>query len=43
APPGARWPGAEQASAGHLALPLHPQLDQAQVSRIADAVAAFFR
>lgn len=40
---GAGWPGAEQASARHLALPLHPRLDQAQVSRIARAVCAFFR
>ncbi|MFE6775780.1 DegT/DnrJ/EryC1/StrS family aminotransferase [Streptomyces sp. NPDC057702] len=43
APADARWPGAERASARHLALPLHPQLDQAQVRRIADAVDAFFR
>ncbi|MFT2016364.1 DegT/DnrJ/EryC1/StrS family aminotransferase [Streptomyces sp. 796.1] len=42
APAGARWPGAERASATHLALPLHPGLTESQVRRIARAVCAFF-
>ncbi|WP_255949948.1 DegT/DnrJ/EryC1/StrS family aminotransferase [Streptomyces odontomachi] len=39
--PGDQWPHAERASARILSLPVHPQLSDAQVERIADAVCAF--
>lgn len=38
---GDRWPHAERASARILSLPVHPQLSDAEVERIADAVCAF--
>ena len=41
APPGARWPGAEQAARRHLALPVHHLLTDAQVQQVADLVCAF--
>ncbi|MCN9242341.1 DegT/DnrJ/EryC1/StrS family aminotransferase [Streptomyces sp. RY43-2] len=41
APPGARWPGAEEAARRHLALPVHHLLTDAQVMRVADLVCAF--
>ncbi|MFI6032371.1 DegT/DnrJ/EryC1/StrS family aminotransferase [Amycolatopsis magusensis] len=41
APPGRRWPRAESAAARILSLPVHPQLSDAQVELIADAVHAF--
>ncbi|GGU42165.1 DegT/DnrJ/EryC1/StrS family aminotransferase [Streptomyces coeruleorubidus] len=41
APPGARWPRAEQAARRHLALPVHHLLTDAQVQHVADLVCAF--
>jgi dTDP-4-amino-4,6-dideoxygalactose transaminase len=41
APPGRRWPRAEQASARIAALPIYPHLTDTQVEYIADAVVAF--
>ncbi|MFF9208346.1 MULTISPECIES: DegT/DnrJ/EryC1/StrS family aminotransferase [unclassified Streptomyces] len=41
APPGARWPHAEQAARRHLALPVHHLLTDAQVEHVADLVCAF--
>lgn len=41
APPGARWPSAEEAARRHLALPVHHLLTDAQVRRVADLVCAF--
>ncbi|MFF1547979.1 DegT/DnrJ/EryC1/StrS family aminotransferase [Streptomyces sp. NPDC058291] len=41
APPGARWPRAEQAARSHLALPVHHLLTDAQVQHVADLVCAF--
>ncbi|MEW2620537.1 DegT/DnrJ/EryC1/StrS family aminotransferase [Streptomyces sp. NPDC048106] len=41
APPGARWPAAEEAARRHLALPVHHLLTDAQVQRVADLVCAF--
>ncbi len=41
APPGARWPHAEQAARRHLALPVHHMLSDAQVEHVADLVCAF--
>ncbi|MFF7733739.1 DegT/DnrJ/EryC1/StrS family aminotransferase [Streptomyces sp. NPDC007984] len=41
APPGARWPHAEQAARRHLALPVHHLLTEAQVEHVADLVCAF--
>lgn len=41
APPGARWPRAEQAARRHLALPVHHLLSDAQVEHVADLVCAF--
>ncbi|MGI5430105.1 DegT/DnrJ/EryC1/StrS family aminotransferase [Streptomyces sp. CA-179760] len=41
APPGARWPRAEQAARRHLALPVHHLLTDAQVEHVADLVCAF--
>ncbi|AXB48004.1 DegT/DnrJ/EryC1/StrS family aminotransferase [Amycolatopsis albispora] len=41
APPGRRWPQAELAAARILSLPVYPQLSDAEVERIADAVRAF--
>ncbi|GLX54167.1 aminotransferase DegT [Streptomyces hygroscopicus subsp. hygroscopicus] len=41
APPGARWPRAEEAARRHLALPVHHLLTDAQVQRVADLVCAF--
>lgn len=41
APPGARWPRAEEAARRHLALPVHHMLSDAQVEHVADLVCAF--
>ncbi|MET7736853.1 DegT/DnrJ/EryC1/StrS family aminotransferase [Streptomyces sp. NPDC005402] len=41
APPGARWPCAEQAARRHLALPVHHLLSDTQVEHVADLVCAF--
>ncbi|KAB8161269.1 DegT/DnrJ/EryC1/StrS family aminotransferase [Streptomyces sp. 3MP-14] len=41
APPGRRWPVAESAAARMLSLPLYPELTDAQVARVADAVWRF--
>ncbi|MGW0610710.1 DegT/DnrJ/EryC1/StrS family aminotransferase [Streptomyces sp. NPDC002788] len=41
APPGARWPRAEEAARRHLALPVHHMLTDAQVRHVADLVCAF--
>ncbi|MEV5986149.1 DegT/DnrJ/EryC1/StrS family aminotransferase [Streptomyces sp. NPDC052051] len=41
APPGACWPGAEEAARRHLALPVHHLLTDTQVVRVADLVCAF--
>ena len=41
APPGARWPRAEQAAHCHLALPVHHLLTDAQVEQVADRVCGF--
>ncbi|MCD9875883.1 DegT/DnrJ/EryC1/StrS family aminotransferase [Streptomyces guryensis] len=41
APPGARWPRAEQAARRHLALPVHHLLSDAQVEHVADLVCTF--
>lgn len=41
APPGARWPRAEQAARRHLALPVHHLLSDTQVEHVADLVCAF--
>ncbi|MEU7303878.1 DegT/DnrJ/EryC1/StrS family aminotransferase [Streptomyces sp. NPDC007206] len=41
APPGARWPRAEQAARRHLSLPVHHLLTDAQVEQVADLVCAF--
>ncbi|MFJ8046462.1 DegT/DnrJ/EryC1/StrS family aminotransferase [Streptomyces luteogriseus] len=41
APPGTRWPRAEQAARRHLALPVHHLLTDAQVEHVADLVCAF--
>ncbi|HWE91756.1 MAG TPA: DegT/DnrJ/EryC1/StrS family aminotransferase [Pseudonocardiaceae bacterium] len=38
---GQRWPAADQASARALSIPVYPQLRDADVERIADAVCAF--
>lgn len=38
APPGARWPHAEEAARRHLALPVHHMLSDAQVEHVADLV-----
>ncbi|OLF13136.1 aminotransferase DegT [Actinophytocola xinjiangensis] len=43
APPGRRWPHAEQAAATTLAIPVYPHLSDAQVEYVADAVAEFAR
>jgi dTDP-4-amino-4,6-dideoxygalactose transaminase len=36
-------PEAERAAGEVLALPIYPQLDEAQVVRVVEAVAAFYR
>ncbi|UED87362.1 DegT/DnrJ/EryC1/StrS family aminotransferase [Streptomyces profundus] len=41
APPGARWPRAERASARLVSLPLHPGLTDDQVDYVADRVTEF--
>ncbi|MFG2115254.1 DegT/DnrJ/EryC1/StrS family aminotransferase [Streptomyces sp. NPDC048718] len=41
APPGARWPHAEDAARRHLSLPVHHLLTDAQVEHVADRVCAF--
>ncbi|OXM72330.1 MULTISPECIES: DegT/DnrJ/EryC1/StrS family aminotransferase [Amycolatopsis] len=41
APPGARWPHAEHACDRILALPIHPNLTDEQVTGVADAVCEF--
>ncbi|MFH8336590.1 DegT/DnrJ/EryC1/StrS family aminotransferase [Streptomyces sp. AM6-12] len=41
APPGARWPAAEEAARRHLSLPVHHLLTDAQVRQVADLVCAF--
>ncbi|MFH8934049.1 DegT/DnrJ/EryC1/StrS family aminotransferase [Streptomyces griseosporeus] len=41
APPGARWPRAEEAARRHLALPVHHLLTDTQVEHVADRVCAF--
>lgn len=41
APTGRGWPGAEHASARHLALPLWPGMTDAEVARVVDAVCGF--
>ena len=42
-PPGRRWPNAEYAAAHTLAVPVHPNLTDAQVEYVADAVTEFAR
>ncbi|GAA3863897.1 DegT/DnrJ/EryC1/StrS family aminotransferase [Streptomyces sedi] len=41
APEGARWPRAESAADRMLSLPLHPDLTDAQLARVVDAVRRF--